>query len=168
MNHRIKKSIKTYNDMVFYDGMSLIKKSGLNMILFELIYKLGFAAVFYPVFLFLLKFTLRKSGFLYLTNNYLFSYLKSPYTIISMVLILALLMIYVTYEVCCLSVCYDAAYHGTPIALTRIFAGGLHLMKITVKKKKIRSVVNIAVISLMMNITLLACIRLKLTVRLRM
>ena len=114
MNHRIKKSIKTYNDMVFYDGMSLIKKSGLNMILFELIYKLGFAAVFYPVFLFLLKFTLRKSGFLYLTNNYLFSYLKSPYTIISMVLILALLMIYVTYEVCCLSVCYDAAYHGTP------------------------------------------------------
>ena len=55
MNHRIKKSIKTYNDMVFYDGMSLIKKSGLNMILFELIYKLGFAAVFYPVFLFLLK-----------------------------------------------------------------------------------------------------------------
>lgn len=63
MNHRIKKSIKTYNDMVFYDGMSLIKKSGLNMILFELIYKLGFAAVFYPVFLFLLKFTLRKSGF---------------------------------------------------------------------------------------------------------
>lgn len=155
MNHRIKKSIKTYNDMVFYDGMSLIKKSGLNMILFELIYKLGFAAVFYPVFLFLLKFTLRKSGFLYLTNNYLFSYLKSPYTIISMVLILALLMIYVTYEVCCLSVCYDAAYHGTPIALTRIFAGGLHLMKITIKKKKIRSVVNIAVISLMMNITLL-------------
>ena len=55
MNHRIKKSIKTYNDMVFYDGMSLIKKSGLNMILFELIYKLGFAAVFYPVFLFLLN-----------------------------------------------------------------------------------------------------------------
>ena len=50
--------------MVFYDGMSLIKKSGLNMILFELIYKLGFAAVFLScVFYFLLKFTLRKSGF---------------------------------------------------------------------------------------------------------
>lgn len=155
MNHRIKKSIKTYNDMVFYDGMSLIKKSGFNMILFELIYKLGFIAVFYPVFLFLLRFTLRKSGFLYLTNNYLFSYLKSPYTIISMVFIIVLFMVYVTYEVSCLSVCYDAAYHGTPIALTRIFAGGMHLMKTTIKKKKIRAVVNISVISLMMNITLL-------------
>ena len=46
MKHRIKNGLKEYFHMVFKDGITLMKKGGLSFVLYELIYKLLFIAIF--------------------------------------------------------------------------------------------------------------------------
>lgn len=151
----IKQKIQEYIDMLLGDSLSLFKKCGRNLILFELVYKLLSIAIFYPLLLFVFNFTLTKAGFKYLTNEYVITYLTSPYTIIAVLLMIVIACLYVTYEIACLSVCYDAAYHKKPIKVFRIFLAGARLMKITMKTKRINAVFHVVLVSIMMNITLL-------------
>ncbi len=155
MKHIIKHRLKDYRQMIFGDAVTLIKKCGRNIIIFELLYKLVAIAVFYPLFIQGMNLTLRLAGFKYLTNNYFFTYIRSPFTIIFFLLLIVILAIYITYEVACLSVCFDAGYHDQPITIVSIFKAGAILMRHSMKKKKIRAVINIALISVVMNITLL-------------
>lgn len=155
MKHRIKNGLKEYFHMVFKDGITLMKKGGLSFVLYELIYKLLFIAIFYPVLIFAFEFTLKRAGFKYLTNNYFYYYLTRPYTIMAFVLAIIILAFYVTYEVSCLSVCFDVAHHGQKISVGQIFKSGFKMMGATFKKKKINGFVHISLISIMMNITLL-------------
>ena len=117
MRHRIKRRMKNYIKMSFVDSVALNKMCGLNLLMFELLYKLAAIAVFYPLFLKGFEFTMVRAGFRYLTNTYVFNYLKSPFTIVFFLLIIFLAALYITYEVACLSVCYDAAYHGNHLEL---------------------------------------------------
>lgn len=153
MKFRHNKNKKRNN--VFSNSVALIKKCGLNLIVFELLYKLVAFAVFYPLFLLGLDFTLRKAGFKYLTNNYFFTYLKSPFTIVFFVLVLVIISFYVTYEVVCLSVCFDAGYHNHPISIIAIFKSGIRLMKRMMKHKKINAFFHVLFVSVLMNITLI-------------
>lgn len=155
MKHRIKNGLKEYFHMVFKDGITLMKKGGLSFVLYEIIYKLLFIAIFYPVLIFTFEFTLEKAGFRYLTNNYFYSYLRSPYTIIAIILMFIILAFYVTYEVSCLAVCFDVAHHGHKMSVGQIFRAGFKMMGTALKKKKLNSFFHISVISMMMNITLL-------------
>ena len=134
----------------------LFKKCGVSLVLFELLYKFGSLTVLYPLFLFGMNLTLKISGHAYLTNNYFFEYFRSPATIVFLVLIATVLAFNITYEVSCLSVCFDAAYHHNPISVWSIFLSGGKLMKHTMKKKKAASVLNITVISMSMNMAI-AC-----------
>lgn len=163
MKHRIVRGVKSFFKMSFMDSVALNKKCGLNLLVFELLYKLSTIAVFYPLFLKGFDFTLKKAGFRYLTNSYFFTYIKSPYTIIFMLLILFAVAFYLTYEVACLSVCYDAAYHGNPISIVSIFKSGFKLIGKTMKKKKINSFFHVVSVSFMMNITLFIFLILNIT-----
>lgn len=163
MKHRIKRSVKNYIKMSFMDSVALNKKCGLNLFVFELLYKMLTIAVFYPVFLKGFEFTLEKSGFRYLTNTYLFTYLKSPYTIIFFLLIIIGVSFYLTYEVACLSVCYDAAHHGNPISIFAIFKSGFRLMGQTMRKKRFNAFFHVVSVSLMMNITLIVFMLINIT-----
>ncbi|MGN0374662.1 MAG: glycerophosphodiester phosphodiesterase family protein [Butyrivibrio sp.] len=163
MKHKIKKGVKNFINMSFMDSVALNKKCGPSLIVFELLYKLAAIAVFYPLFIKGFEFTLKKAGFRYLTNSYIFTYIKSPYTLIFILLVLITGAFYLTYEVACLSVCYDAAYHGNPILVTSIFKAGVKLMGRTMKKKKINSFFHVVSVSLMMNITLFVFLLLNIT-----
>ena len=140
---------------VFSDAIQLFRKCGVNLALFEMLYKLGTIVVLYPLFVLGVNLTLKISGHSYLTNNYFFEYIRNPGTIAFLLIMIVLLAFYVTYEVSCLSVCFDAAYHGNPISVLRIFSSGARLMRRTMKKKKAAAVVNITVISVCLNLTLL-------------
>ncbi len=152
---KAEKKINNRRSNVFFNAVALIKKCGLNLVVFELLYKLAAFAVAYPLYLLGWNFTLRKAGFRYLTNDYFFIYLKSPYTIIFFALIVAAAAFYITYEVSCLSVCFDAGYHNHPISIGAIFKSGVRLMKRTMKRKKLNSFFHVLFISVMMNITLI-------------
>lgn len=146
---------KGRNKGIISGTAALIKKCGLSLIVFELLYKLAAFAIGYPLYLAGWDFTLRKAGFKYLTNNYFFTYLKSPFTIIFFVLIILIFAFYVTYEVACLSVCFDAGYHNNPITIAQIFKAGVKLVRKTMKKKRIGTFLHVLIVSLMMNITLI-------------
>ncbi len=163
MKHKFIKRVKNYIKMSFMDSVALNKKCGLNLFVFELLYKMLTIAIFYPLFLKGFEFTLTKAGFRYLTNTYLFTYLKSPYTIVFFLLIIIGVAFYLTYEIACLSVCYDAAYHGSPISIFAIFKSGFRLMGRTMKKKKINTFFHVVSVSVMMNITLIVFMLINIT-----
>ncbi len=163
MKHKIKRGVKNYIKMSFMDSVALNKKCGWNLFVFELLYKMLTLAICYPLFLRGFEFTLTKSGFRYLTNTYLFTYLKSPYTIVFFLLIIIGVSFYLTYEIACLSVCYDAAYHGNPISIFAIFKSGFRLMGKTMRRKKINTFFHVVSVSVMMNITLIVFMLINIT-----
>ena len=146
---------KGRNKGIIFGTAALIKKCGLSLVVFELLYKLAAFAVAYPLYLLGWNFTLKRAGFKYLTNNYFFTYLKSPFTIIFFLLVILLFSFYVTYEVACLSVCFDSGYHNNPISIIQILRAGMKLVRKTMKKKRIGTFLHVLVVSLMMNITLI-------------
>lgn len=154
MKHRIKNGLNEYYHMVFKDAFGILKKSGLSLLFFEIIYKMLFIAIFYPVLVYGFKLTLKVAGLKFLTNNYLVDYFKSPLTIIFILFGLLIIAFYTTYEVSCLSVCFDGAHHGRKMSVGDIFRGGIKMLKTSLKKKKINTLFHITIISLMMNITL--------------
>ena len=163
MKHRIKHKVKNYIKMSFVDSVALNKLCGPSLLMFELLYKLLAVAIFYPIFLKGFEFTLSKAGFKYLTNTYVFQYIKSPYTIIFFLLILALLAFYITYEVSCLTVAFDAAYHGNTLSVADIFRSGGRLMNKTMKVKRVNTFFHVLSVSIMMNITVIVFLLLNIT-----
>lgn len=155
MKGKIRKFLKHYTDMIFMDSMGLIKKCGLNIVLFEMLYKLGAVGIFYPLFLWGTDFTMKKAGFRYLTNSYIFTYLKSPYTIIFILLIIIISGFYITYEVACLSVCFDAGYHSSHINILGIFRGGFKIFRRVIRKKTLNGIFHVVSVVLMINGTML-------------
>ena len=155
MKHRIKRKFNNYIKMSFVDSVALNKLCGPSLLMFELLYKLAAVAIFYPLFLKGFEFTLSKAGFKYLTNTYVLYYIKSPYTIIYFLLILVLLALYLTYEVSCLTVAFDAAYHGNTLSVADIFRSGARLMRKTMSIKKINTFFHVLSVSVMMNITVI-------------
>lgn len=158
MNGNKKEKKQRSGNNVFSDAIQLFRKCGINLALFELLYKLGSIAVLYPVFVLGVNLTLKISGHIYLTNDYFFAYIKNPATIAFLLIMVIIMAFGITYEVSCLSVCFDAGYHQNPLSVFGIFLSGGRLMRQTMKKKKAASVVNITVISVFMNITLLGFI----------
>lgn len=164
MKHRIKRSVNNYIKMSFMDSVALNRKCGLNLLAFELLYKLAAIAVFYPLFVKGFEFTLQKAGFRYLTNSYFYVYLKSPYTIAFFLLTLILFSFYITFEVACLSVCYDSAHHGKALSVPAIFKSGFKLIgSILKRKKRFNTFFHIVSVSIMMNITLIVFLLINVT-----
>lgn len=155
MKHRIKHGVKNYIKMSFADSVALIKMCGPSLLMFELLYKLTSIAIIYPLFLKGFDFTLSKAGFKYLTNTYVLQYIKSPYTIIFFLLVLIFFAFYLTYEVSCLTVAFDAAYHGNTLSVADIFRSGARLMNKTMKVKRINTFFHVLSVSVMMNITVM-------------
>jgi len=63
---------------LFKENYRLFKASFKQVMLFELFYKAVFLVLFLPLSGFLLDATVKLSGFRYLTNENLYSYLKNP------------------------------------------------------------------------------------------
>ena len=148
-----KKTKKQHRSNIFFDTIALIKKSGINFILFEMVYKLGAIAVFYPLFLFGFEFTLKRAGFKYLTNDYVYLYFRNPFTILFLIIIFFLAVTYVTIDICCIAVCYDAAYHNRKISLLEIFRGGFSLYKKRFSGKKFFSGLSMVLILVLSNVS---------------
>lgn len=145
---------KSKNNMLVH-WLSILRKSGINFLLFELIYKLCAIVIGYPLIVLGFNFTLKKAGFKYLTNDYFFTYIRSPFTIVFILIIIAVAFLYIFYETMCVSVCFDAAYHNRQIGILQIFKAGKKLAGHGLKKKKINTVFNITIVTIMTNITLL-------------
>ncbi len=156
---RFMKGKKTKNRMrksnIFFETATLIKKSGLNFWLFELLYKLAAFAILYPLLLAAFGFTLKRAGFNYLTNDYIYIYLRNPFTILLILLLITGFISYVSMELCCLAICFDAAHHDRKISLLEIFRGGTRLFTKKFWGKKFFSGFGMVNILVTVNVTLI-------------
>lgn len=106
------------------DNLTLLKKCGKTLALFELIYKIVALAVFYPLFLLLYELSFKIAGIKYLTNGYILRYFTNPFTIIMVVIIVFLFAIYNFFEKCCMSVAIEAGITGQKIDVLNVFYAG--------------------------------------------
>ncbi len=158
MKNKAKNMIKAFWNLGFKDVFRLFKKGGINLVLFELVYKLVPLVFIYPLVIWGMNMTLKKAGFRYLTNDYFFTYLSSPYTIIYFVSIIVFAGVYIIYEIACLSVCFDAGCHHKKISLQEIYGKGWHLLLSMLKLKKIHTVFYMIFLPIVLNNTIFTII----------
>lgn len=106
------------------DNITLLKKCGKTLVIFELIYKMLAVAVFYPLFLLLFNLSLKAAGIKYLTNGYILRYFTNPFTILMIILIVLLIAVYNFFEKCCMSVVIEAGLIGKRLEVLNVFCAG--------------------------------------------
>lgn len=85
----------------------LLFENAKNIVLFELVYKCVAIALIYPLILILLDNVMEMVGINYLTNEYIKRALTSPLVIAAIVAVLVLFVIYCTYEMAYMAVCFQ-------------------------------------------------------------
>ncbi len=106
------------------DNLTLLKKCGKTLMIFELIYKMVAVAVFYPLFLLLFDLSFKIAGIKYLTNGYILKYFTSPFTIVMIVLLVFALAVYNFFEKCCMSVVIEAGLVAKKLNVLSVFYAG--------------------------------------------
>ncbi|MGN0317490.1 MAG: glycerophosphodiester phosphodiesterase family protein [Lachnospira sp.] len=85
----------------------LLFENAKNIVLFELVYKCVAIALIYPLILILLDNVMEMVGINYLTNEYIKRALTSPLVIAAIVAVLVLFVIFCTYEMAYMAVCFQ-------------------------------------------------------------
>ena len=60
------------------DDFWMLRRSGRNILVFELTYKLAATAVFYPIAILIINLVMKAAGAKYLTNEYIIRIFKNP------------------------------------------------------------------------------------------
>mgnify|MGYP000177544745 CR=1 FL=1 len=76
------------------DDFWMLRRSGRNILVFELTYKLAATAVFYPIAILIINLVMKAAGAKYLTNEYIIRIFKNP---VSWIVMLAAVVIFVFY-----------------------------------------------------------------------
>lgn len=91
-----------------HEDWTLLKKSGRNIVAFEITYKLIGTAIAYPLLLFFIDMALNASGVKYLTNDYILKTVYNPVTWIIVLVAVSFFVFYCIYEMCFLSTCFES------------------------------------------------------------
>lgn len=109
-----------------------------TLLFFELIYRVIGLLVIFPIAQGLFQLSIRLSGFTYVTNMLLFTYLTRPSTIIILVLMLLIVSIYIVIEMIFLSLIFDYGYHQKDITIKELITLGFKRVYDVVKKYRLR------------------------------
>jgi len=90
------------------DEFILLANSSRFIGIFELTYKLVAIAVIYPLILFLITICMKAEGINYLTNEYIENTLKNPLALCLLFVAITLFVMYCTFEMAFLAVCFEA------------------------------------------------------------
>ncbi len=86
---------------------SLLINSSRHVWVFELAYKLVAFAVIFPILLLCINLCMKAAGINYLTNEYIYRALTHPVVIIALFIMMSIFVMYCTYEMTFLSVCFE-------------------------------------------------------------
>ncbi|MDO9629320.1 MAG: glycerophosphoryl diester phosphodiesterase membrane domain-containing protein, partial [Acholeplasmataceae bacterium] len=109
-----------------------------TLFFFELIYRVLGLLVIFPLGQLLFHLSIRLSGYTYITNSLLFTYLFKPTTIIIFLIMFFALSIYIVIEMVFLSLIYDFGYHEKDISFKNLLIYGSKRFVETVKKYRVR------------------------------
>ena len=123
--------LKNISNMIRFNLGTLIK--------FEILYKLLLSIVLIPFAILGFSFSMKLTGYTYLTIENIFSYLLNPITLIMMVLLIIYLTIVTIFDISSIIVLFDVSYKKEKI-------GTIDLIKISLNKcKKIFNLKNFSV-----------------------
>jgi glycerophosphoryl diester phosphodiesterase len=105
---------------------------------FELIYRVLGLLVIFPLWQLLFHLSIRLSGYAYITNSLLFTYLFKPTTIFLLIIMVLVLSIYIVIEMVFLSLIFDFGYHEKNISFRNLLVYGSKRLVETVKKYRLR------------------------------
>ncbi len=105
---------------------------------FELIYRVLGLLVIFPLGQLLFHLSIRLSGYSYITNSLLITYLLKPTTILILVIMVLVLSIYIVIEMVFLSLIFDFGYHKKNISFRNLLIYGWKRLVETVKRYRLR------------------------------
>lgn len=103
----------------------LIKTNFISLLLFEFVYKIATFAIILFIMDFGVSLSLRQNNFSYLTAENFAQFLKSPITILLLLICTILLLGFLLVEVCTLFVCFQFSYNKQKIFMTDMFLLGI-------------------------------------------
>jgi len=90
----------------FIETIRLVKSNAKTLILFEVFYRMLGILIFFPMINSLFLYSIRASGYSYITNSLIFEYLTAPTTLFIAFLMLVILGVYVAFEMVVLSILF--------------------------------------------------------------
>lgn len=136
----------------FKNNFKLLKISIKDLILFEIILKAMFFILILPISTILIKLTYKISGYKYLTNDVLFSYLKNPITITIFIIILLLNLLYLLLEYYCITKIMHLNINNKRLKQEKFIKQISYLMLNTFRPKNIGFLLLVPIYGLITNI----------------
>lgn len=94
------------------ENLGLLKRSGRNIIKFELAYKMAAIAIVIPLLVLILDLGMRIANIRYLTNGYIIKALTNPFVIMLIILAICLMVTYCIFEMSFLVVAFETSRRG--------------------------------------------------------
>lgn len=92
-----------------------------TLLLFELFYKMAAFFCIFPLFQHLFQYSIKKAGYVYLTNNNVFQVLEHPLTLLLLILLVLLFAFYVYIETTALVLYFECAVQGKKVKVFSLF-----------------------------------------------
>lgn len=109
----------------FFKSMKTFVRVMPHFLMFEFLYKLLLVAVGAPVLAFVFKLSMSASGIAYLSDESMLIYLKSPITLIFIVLVLFCAGFFAFVELTALAACFSCASRNEPVSVGGMFSIGV-------------------------------------------
>jgi len=122
----------------FIDTYRSLSYNMKTLLQFEFFYRVIGLLVIFPIAQGLFQLSIRLSGYTYVTNLLLFTYLTRPSTIIILMLMLILISIYIVIEMIFLALIFDYGYHAKEIQFRELITLGLRRVFDVIKRYRLR------------------------------
>lgn len=118
---------------LFKYNSELIRSNLRAVMIFEVLYKITAATVLSPIIRLLLNQSIRWSGIGYLTYGNIKQYLKSPWAIACIGIIVIIMLVYTLFEISALIVCFDNSRKAEKISSVEIAVAAFKKLRILTK-----------------------------------
>lgn len=116
------------------ETFNLIKTNIKTLIMFEIFYRLLGILIFFPLMSSLFLFSIRLSGYQYITNSLIYGYITAPSTLIIFLIMMLILGVYVAFEMIVLSVLFHYSKNDAHLPFKNLI--NISIRKIPNKIKK--------------------------------
>lgn len=137
------------------DDFWMLRRSGRNILVFELTYKLAATAVFYPIAILIINLVMKAAGAKYLTNEYIIRIFKNPVSWIVMLAAVVIFVFYCIYEMSFLAACFELKRQRCKASVLEIAFTSLKRMKRLINIRNLPLIFFYFISILAINVTML-------------
>lgn len=138
----------------FTSCIQLMKQNWKSLFLFEVLFKAVSSVVFVPVLIALFNAALKLSGILYLSDENVYQFLKSPFTIIVVVILAIIATMIALIEISAIIQCLHASYYRQKISVVEMCYAGFNVSLKLIKRNNFLMIVFVLFIIPLTNFTL--------------